>query len=127
MSPSRARDTGGPLIDWRQPERNAHVLDWRERAHAFGLLPVERSGPVERIVEPPERLLSEEEPEAFEEQPIDEAEWDTLRPEEIEEAPEARLPEGEVDLVRVYLSRIGRRKLLTAGTGDWAEDGSGLW
>jgi RNA polymerase primary sigma factor len=90
------------------------VLDWRARAHTFGLVPVERHGPVEDVIEPPERLLSEEEPEAFEEQPLDEAEWEALGPEEIEEAPEARLPEGEIDLVRVYLSRIGRRKLLTA-------------
>jgi RNA polymerase primary sigma factor len=90
------------------------VLDWRARAHAFGLLPVERSGPVERIVEPPERLLSEEEPEAFEELPLDEAEREALEPEEIEEAPEARLPQDELDLVRVYLRHIGRRKLLTA-------------
>jgi hypothetical protein len=36
-----------------------------------------------------------------------------LEPEEIEEAPEARLPQEELDLVRVYLSHIGRRKLLT--------------
>jgi RNA polymerase primary sigma factor len=103
-----------PLVDWREPERNAHVLDWRQRAHTFGLLPVERSGPVERIVEPPERLLSEEEPEAFDEQPLEEAEWQALGPEEIEEAPEAGVPEGDLDLVRVYLARIGRRKLLTA-------------
>jgi RNA polymerase primary sigma factor len=61
------------------------VLDWRERAQGFGLLPVERSGSVERIVEPPERLLSGEAPEAFEDQPLDEAEWEALGPEEIEE------------------------------------------
>jgi len=113
-SPRRHRATGGPLIDSREPERNAHVLDWRERAHAFGLLPVERSGPVERVVEPPERLLSEEEPEAFDAQPVDEAEWEALEPEEIEEAPAAHLPQDELDLVRVYLTHIGRRKLLTA-------------
>ncbi|HLG56470.1 MAG TPA: sigma-70 family RNA polymerase sigma factor [Vicinamibacterales bacterium] len=113
-TPSPHRATGASLVDWREPQRNAHVLDWRERAHAFGLLPVERSGPVERIVEPVERLLSEEEPEAFEEQPIDEAEWDTLEPEQLEEAPEAGVPDGDLDLVRVYLARIGRRKLLTA-------------
>ncbi|MBS1237664.1 MAG: hypothetical protein H6R37_908, partial [Deltaproteobacteria bacterium] len=34
-------------------------------------------------------------------------------PEEIEEAPEARLRQEELDLVRVYLKHIGRRKLLT--------------
>lgn len=66
------------------------------------------------IVEPPERLLEEEEPEAFEEQPLEEAEREALEPEEIEEAPEARLRQEELDLVRVYLKHIGRRKLLTA-------------
>jgi RNA polymerase primary sigma factor len=106
--------TGEPLVDWREAERNAHVLDWRSRAQAFGLLPVERHGPIAEVVEPPERLLSEEEPEAFEDQPLDEAERAALGPEEIEEAPEAGVPEGDLDLVRVYLSRIGRRKLLTA-------------
>jgi RNA polymerase primary sigma factor len=65
------------------------------------------------VVEPPERLL-EEEPEAFDEQPIEEAEREALERDEIEEAPEARLPQDEVDLVRVYLKHIGRRKLLTA-------------
>jgi hypothetical protein len=113
-STSRDRAAEASLVDWREPERNARILDWRERAHTFGLVPVERSGPVEQVVEPPERLLSEEEPEAFEEQPLDEAEWEALEPEEIEEAPEARLPQEELDLVRVYLRHIGRRKLLTA-------------
>jgi RNA polymerase primary sigma factor len=110
----RARAAGASLVDWREPARNAHVLDWRERAHRFGLVPVEEGGAVERIVEPTERLLAEEEPEAFEEQPLDEAEREALPPEEIEEAPEARLPQQDVDLVRVYLTHIGRRKLLTA-------------
>lgn len=29
--------TAASLIDWREPERNADVLDWRRRAHEFGL------------------------------------------------------------------------------------------
>ncbi len=112
---SRARVTGESLVDWREPERNSHVLDWRERAHAFGLVPLEEHGEMEPpVVEPPERLLEEEEPEAFEEQPLDEAEREALEPEEIEEAPEARLPHEELDLVGVYLKHVGQRKLLTA-------------
>ena len=71
-SSSRTRGRGKPLVDWREPERNAQVLDWRERAHMFGLVPVARAGPVEEVVEPPERLLSEEEPEAFDDQQLDE-------------------------------------------------------
>ena len=38
--PSRSQTDGADtasLIDWREPERNADVLDWRRRAHEFGL------------------------------------------------------------------------------------------
>jgi len=101
------------LIDWREPARNAHVLDWRERAHEFGLIPVVESDAIdEPIVAPPERFLREEEPEAAEDQPIDEA--DSPAEDDIEEAPEARLPQADVDLVRMYLQHIGERKLLKA-------------
>jgi RNA polymerase primary sigma factor len=106
--------TGMSLVDWREPERNAHVLDWRERAHAFGLVPIEDQADVPSIVEPPEQLLAEEEPEAFDEQPVDEAERQALTDEEIEEAPDSHLPHEDVDLIRVYLKHVGRRKLLTA-------------
>jgi hypothetical protein len=112
---SPASSHGKSLVDWGEPERHAHVLDWRERAHTFGLVPVERSGPVEHVVEPPERLLSEEEPEAFDEQPVEDAEREALQPEELEATPQSNLLPEEFDLVRVYLSHIGRRKLLTAG------------
>ena len=111
----RTRGRGASLVDWHEPENNAHVLDWRERAHTFGLVPVERVGPVEGVVEPADRLLSEEESEAFDDQPLDGAERDALQREELEQGPEARLPQDERDLVSVYLSHIGRRKLLTAG------------
>jgi RNA polymerase primary sigma factor len=114
-STPRGRAAGESLVDWREPERNARVLDWRERAHDFGLLPIHGQGPMgPPIVEPPERLLEEEEPEAFEDQPLEEADREALEPEEIEEAPEARLAREELDLVRVYLKHIGQRKLLTA-------------
>ncbi len=109
-----ARGAGESLADWRQPEQNAHVLDWHERAHRFGLAPIEERGVVEPLVERPEQFLEDEEPEAFEEQPLEEAEHEALPQEELEEAPDARLPDDEVDLVRVYLKHIGRRKLLTA-------------
>ena len=114
-STSRVRSAGASLVDWREPERNAHVLDWRQRAHEFGLTPVEDGGtPGPVVVEPSERLLQEEEPEAFEDQPIGDAEREALHSDEIDEAPDARLPQDDVDLVRVYLRHIGRRKLLTA-------------
>jgi RNA polymerase primary sigma factor len=109
----------GSLIDWRDPDKNAHVLDWRGRAHEYGLLPVgasdeEDDGPSANTLDAPERLLHDEEPEAFEEQHLDEAEGDELTQEEMDESPQAELPDVEVDLVRTYLTHIARRKLLTA-------------
>jgi RNA polymerase primary sigma factor len=111
-----SRDRSGEsLVDWREPERNAHVLDWRERAHEFGLVPIDDNGRLgQPVIEPAEQLLEEEEPEAFVDQPIEDAERDALESEEIEEAPQARVPPEELDLVRVYLKHIGRRKLLKA-------------
>jgi RNA polymerase primary sigma factor len=112
---STSSTAGESLVDWREADRNAHVLDWRERAHSFGLVPIEDHDAIApSVVEPPERLLEEEEPEAFEDQPIGEAEREVLARQEIEEAPAARVPEEELDLVRVYLKHIARRKLLTA-------------
>src|SRR5215510_12368070 len=81
-SASSSPATGTSLVDWREPERNAHVLDWRERAHAFGLVPIEEQAEVPTVVEPAEQLLAEEEPEAFDEQPVDEAEQEALTDEE---------------------------------------------
>jgi RNA polymerase primary sigma factor len=102
-------------VDWHQPERNLHILDWRERAREFGLAPVDEDGVVGPPPdEPPERMIEDEEPEAFADQPLEEAERDALAPEEIDEDPEASLPAQDVDLVRMYLKHIGRRKLLTA-------------
>jgi RNA polymerase primary sigma factor len=110
----RAR-AGDSLVDWREPVRNVRVLDWRERAHGFGLLPVDEQGAVgPSIVEPATQLLEEEEPEAFEEQSLDDADEGSLEPAEIDEAPETGVVREELDLVRVYLTHIGRRKLLTA-------------
>ena len=99
------------LIEWNDPSRQAHILDWRQRAHGFGLDVDEREDTVEgHPFVPPERLLEEEEPEAFTDQPIphdDEA----LEEDDVEQ-PVAAGPREELDLVRVYLQHIGRRKLL---------------
>jgi RNA polymerase primary sigma factor len=102
-----------PLIDWEEPERNMHVLDWRARAENFGLNPVEgrRKGGT-TVVEPPEQLLEEEEPEAFEEQEIPRR-FDEAEPEE-EPVEEVRPAAEDGDLVRVYLKHIGKRPLLKA-------------
>ena len=101
-----------PLIDWNDPSRQAHVLDWRHRAQEFGLA-VETHDELDDAGRPfspsPEQILHDEEPEAFEDQRV--------RPElDEEERLEAGAPVGreDVDLVRVYLQHIGKRKLLKA-------------
>ena len=56
---------GDSLIDWQEPERNAHVLDWHVRAQGFGIVPVDQDQPnVSTFVEPAENIIEEEEPEA---------------------------------------------------------------
>src|SRR5262245_26610425 len=112
---AKTQGTTASLIEWRDEKRQAHVLDWRHRAHEFGL-DVEaeaggrRKGPEDVSIEP-ERLLYEEEPEAFRRQPVpgeDDFEAEDLE----EEAPGRPLAHEDVDLVRVYLQHIGKRRLL---------------
>jgi RNA polymerase primary sigma factor len=106
---------GESLVDWREPEINSHILDWRERAHEFGLVPIDDQGTTDpAIVEPAERLIEEEESEAFDDQPLDEAGRETLPAEEIEEAQQAHVSHEELDLIRIYLRHIGQRRLLKA-------------
>src|SRR5712691_4837375 len=100
------------LIDWNDPSRQAHVLDWRHRAQDFGLA-VDTHDELEDAGQPfapsAEDILHDEEPEAFEDQ--------LVRAEREDEEPlEAGVPVGreDVDLVRVYLQHIGKRKLLKA-------------
>src|SRR5882672_6690736 len=108
FTPTRRRKA---LIDWNDPSRQAHVLDWRHRAEEFGLA-VDTHDELEDAGQPfaptPEQILHDEEPEAFEDQ--------LVRVEEDEEQLDAGAPVGrdEVDLVRVYLQHIGKRKLLKA-------------
>src|SRR5258705_6090937 len=100
------------LIDWTDPSKQVHVLDWRLRAQEFGLA-VETHDELEDAGRPfaptPEQVLHEEEPEAFDDQPVRA---------EVEEDEQigAGVPAGreDVDLVRVYLQHIGKRKLLKA-------------
>ena len=93
------------------------MLDWRRRAHEFGLVPVEEdAGAGAEIVPPPDRLLAEEDAEAFDEQPIADAEGeDPNRDEDERGRPvQAGVSREELDLVRVYLSHVGQRRLLKA-------------
>ena len=112
------------LIEWN-PSRQAQILDWHHRAKDFGLAVEEREEAEEGQpyeVEP-RRVLQDEEPEAFEDQPIRRradyeamaAEAAEIADEEEEERPfEAGASREDVDLVRVYLQHIGKRKLLKA-------------
>jgi RNA polymerase primary sigma factor len=117
------------LIEWNDSSRQAQVLDWHHRAHEFGL-DVEEHEDVERgqpYDVDPKRLLEDEEPEAFARQRVDEDDHEFERDEEEDErfAPGMSGRE-DVDLVRVYLQHIGRRKLLTAheevGLGERIEN-----
>ena len=135
-APPRAPAAGGgrrrrassteSLIDWHEPGRNARVLDWRERAHQFGLVPLGGGEVEEEALHelPADQIIVEEEPEALSQQPvtsgaIDEEEFlsgPVRHDEEAEEGlptPEATTPE-DADLVRVYLNQVGKRPLLKA-------------
>ena len=117
----RPRKHDDSLIDWSQPERNAHVLDWRQRAHEFGLQPGDETD--EAVVLPARQLVSEDDPEAFEDQHLDDEDDGPLRREreaEDETEAEEEVPAAvaasreDLDLVRVYLKHVGKRKLLKA-------------
>src|SRR5262249_6375912 len=60
------------------------------------------------------RLIEEEEPEAFEERRFDREAEEPIDDEHVDELPAGRMPQEDVDLVRVYLNHIGKRKLLKA-------------
>jgi len=88
------------------------VLDWRARAQGFGLVPLDHPHvDVAGVSEPAEQLIEEEEPEAFEDQSV-RVQGDEPAPEETPETPEQGMAADEVDLVRMYFSHIGRRRLL---------------
>jgi RNA polymerase primary sigma factor len=120
--PGRPRKGSTPssLIDWREPESNAHVLDWRERAHEFGLVPAGDTDETESVVLPADRLIDEEEHEAYEarrpgyDQEPEEPEADSRPRQDDEERFEAGVSREDLDLVRLYLKTVGQRKLLTA-------------
>ena len=117
--PGRRRAAGGDadsLIDWTQPDRNAHLLDWRQRAHEFGILPNDDTD--EAVVLPAHQLVAEDDPEAFERQLLDEEDEPLRRTDETAEEEEEAIPAAgareDLDLVRVYLKHVGKRKLLKA-------------
>jgi RNA polymerase primary sigma factor len=103
------------LIEWNDPSRQAQILDWHHRARDYGLAVDERedAGEDEGYGVEPRQLLEEEEPEAFADQPI-RRRTDFEEPVEEEQPLQAGVSREDVDLVRVYLQHIGKRKLLKA-------------
>ena len=92
-----AQRKNNALIDWTDSSKQAHVLDWRHRAQEFGLAveirdELEDAG--QAYAPSPERILREEEPEAFEDQPV-RAEAEEAEAEE-EEQLEAGAPAGSI-------------------------------
>jgi RNA polymerase primary sigma factor len=108
----------GSLIEWNDPSRQVQILDWHQRAKDFGLAVEDREESEEDATpDEPRQLLEHDEPEAFAEQPIrrrsDFVEPDIEEPEE-EQPLQAGVSREDVDLVKVYLQHIGKRKLLKA-------------
>jgi RNA polymerase sigma factor (sigma-70 family) len=105
-----------PLINWEETPPQRHVLDWRQRATAWGLVPVEPdadASPDDDFVPAPDRLVAEEEPEAADAADIAPHEDDGAV-EAAEETLDEDLARPDVDLVRMYLQQIGRTPLLSA-------------
>ena len=107
------------LIEWKDHSRQAHVLDWRHRAQEFGLDVEERDTEDPESDVEPARLLADDEPEAYARQVVpgsdDFDERDTDEDEDQTPAgPAGAMGREDVDLVRLYLQHIGRRKLLKA-------------
>jgi len=112
----RARPKDKTLIDWIEPERNARVLDWRDRAQQFGLVPLGADDTLPPVSTSPEQLLQEEEPEALADQPVLDGGDDEETAEDEESEPPVDAPavsHEDADLVRMYLDQLGRRPLLT--------------
>jgi RNA polymerase primary sigma factor len=112
--PGRRGRQRASLIEWTDPSRQAHVLDWRQRAQEFGLAV---DGRDEADPHPPYEhsafAVPDDEPEAYVDQPIAEG-GDGEELEDDDRVPQAGVSREDVDLVRVYLQHIGKRRLLKA-------------
>ena len=115
FKPGRRGRPRTSLIEWNDPSKQAHVLDWRQRAQEFGLAVEGREeADPQRSYREPERLVHDDEPEAYADQPIPEGEIEEIEDDEQGQAVEAGVSREDVDLVRVYLQHIGKRRLLKA-------------
>jgi RNA polymerase sigma factor (sigma-70 family) len=105
-------------VSWEDTPPQLNVLDWRQRASQWSLVPIGSDDPPgehEPFTQPPEKLIAEEEPEAADAQTLPDRDEDGFQSEMLAaEAPDHDLAAPDVDLVRMYLQQIGRTKLLTA-------------
>jgi RNA polymerase sigma factor (sigma-70 family) len=101
-----------PLIQWEDDPPQRQVLDWRRRAGAFGIHPVADESEIDADAPDPTQLIAAEEPEAAAAQPVDGQ--SDVDPDEVGvDAPHEGVRPEDVDLVRMYLTQVGRRRLLT--------------
>jgi len=108
-----------PLIAWEELPPQRQVLDWRKRAAAFGINAAVGDADEDALDdEDADRVVSRlvslhEEPEAVVAQALDGDEEDGFRADELaEEPPDEGIRREDADLVRMYLTQVGRRPLL---------------
>ena len=109
-----------PLVSWEQLPPQRQVLDWRQRASAFGInAATGEETDVDTTDDPASDVVSarllamDEEPESARPQALDGDEADGFRADELaEEPPEEAVRREDADLVRMYLTQVGRRPLL---------------
>jgi RNA polymerase primary sigma factor len=108
---------GEPLVRWEDAPPQVNVLDWRKRASQYGLRApaAEEDDEFGDFEGAPDQLIGEEDPEAFEAQPLDAGAREEPGADELnDDTPEPGTLGADVDLVRVYLQQVGKRPLLTA-------------
>src|SRR5689334_6481544 len=79
------------MIEWEDSPPQVRVLDWRQRAGAYGLSSGDAEDP-DHFDGDPAQLVEDEDPEAAAPQPV---------------------PHEDADLVRMYLQQVGQRPLLS--------------
>jgi len=115
FKPGRRGRPRKSLIEWNDPSKQAHVLDWRQRAQEFGLSVDREETDPRRPYEESGQLVHDDEPEAYADQPIPEGEVEESEDDEqAGQEAQAGVSREDVDLVRVYLQHIGKRRLLKA-------------
>jgi RNA polymerase sigma factor (sigma-70 family) len=121
--PRRKSSSGDtpPLVSWEELSPQRQVLDWRKRAAAYGINPAsptdedeatDRDGAGDAVAE---RLVAmDEEPEAASVQTLDSDDEDVHAEDELgEPRPDDSIRREDADLVRMYLTQVGRHPLLT--------------